>query len=190
MGSRDKFYSIVSAEHGIDDVGLAQPTGTVNSAENAANAYPRYSGKLMLNIATAPTPLRAGMAIRTVNLVAAHTALSKILKVIPGNKLILNIPFATGSTAGVTGSWAMDGGANNWDAFQAMGSDIPAGNVAMTYFEGNAVGAFGGTGGTYTAGKIYPIPGGIKTVQISNAGNIRLYRGATDHRKGSTATAV
>lgn len=189
MGSRDKFYSIVSAEHGIDDVGLSQPTGAVNSVEDAGNAYPRYAGKLLMNIVTAATPLRAGMAIRTISLVSAHTALSRILKVLNNNKLIVNIPFVTGSTAGTTGNWAMDGGANNWDALMPMGSDIPAGNVAMTYFEGGYQGAFGGTGGTYIAGKIYPFPGGIKTVQVSGAGNVRLFRGATNKRKGATGSA-
>lgn len=190
MGSRDKYFSVLAADHGIDDVGLAQPTGAVNSVQDAGNLEPRFAGKLMLNIATAATPLRAGMAIRTVNLVAAFTALSRILKVLNGNNLIVNIPFATGSTAGVTGSWAMDGGAHNWDAFQPMGSDIPAGNVAMTYFEGNQIGAFGGSGGTYSKDIKYFVPGGIKTVLISNAGNIRLFRGATDQRKGSTASSA
>src|SRR5258706_11227949 len=99
MGSRDKYFSVLAADHGIDDVGVSQPTGTVNSAEDAGNLEPRFSGKLMLNIATAATPLRAGMAIRTVNLVVAHTALSRILKVLAGNKLIVNTAFATGSTA-------------------------------------------------------------------------------------------
>jgi len=190
MGSKEKYFSVHSADHGIDDVGLAQPTGAVNSSADAASVDPRYAGKLLLNIATAPTPLRANMAIRTVNLVAAHTALSRILRVLPGNKLIVNIGFATGSTAGVTGSWAMDGGGSNWDAFQPMGTDIPAGNVAMTYFDGNQIGAFGGTGGTYSKDIKYFMPGGIKTVQISNAGNIRLFRGATNRPKGSTAVSL
>lgn len=190
MGSRDKYFSVFSGDHGVDDVGSSQPTGAVNSVADAASVDPRYAGKLLLNIATAPTPLRNNMPIRTVNLVTAHTALSRILRVLNGNKLIVNIPFATGSTAGVTGSWAMDGGGSNWDAFQPMGSDIPAGNVAMTYFDGGQIGAFGGTGGTYSKDTKYFIPGGIKTVQILNTGNIRLFRGATTKPKGATATAV
>lgn len=178
MGSKDKFFSITTATHGFDDVGLTQPSGTITGVADAGTVKPRWAGKLVLTIGaiTAGT-LRKGQAIRTAALDAAYNQLTRILEVVSTTKIIVNINLGA-APSDVTGTWAVDGGASAWDAMMPIGNDVTAANLTITFWDANQQGSKENAV-NYTKDKIYVFPGIIKTIQIATAGDVRLYRSGT-----------
>lgn len=176
MGSQDKFFSITAAPHGIDDIGLAQPSGTISARADAKVASAIYGGKLLLTV-DSTAALKKGMPVRIAGLDSGHNGLTRILAIVSATAMIVNITFNSGLADG-TGTWQVDGGAGAWDAFVPIGDDIAAGNLALTMWDTNKVGA-DLDAVAYTKDVIYAVPGIIKTAQVSTAGNVRLIRAAS-----------
>jgi hypothetical protein len=180
MGSKNKYYGVQSAEHGFDDVGLAQPTGTISAIADSKTAS-RWRGKLMITV-NDNTLLRVGQPIRIAGLDADHNGLTRILAIPKSasdgtGTIIVNVTF-NALDADVTGTWAIDGGAGAWDAFMPIGADLTAANLAITFWDPKRQGS-DENAVNYTKDQKYFFPAGIKTIQISTAGNVRLFRSAT-----------
>lgn len=180
MGSKEKFFSITSAEHGTDNLGLAQPTGNITAIGDAKNISSKWAGKLAITVNTILN-LSKGMPIRIYNLDSGHNGLTYIKEIVtlsgPVYKIITNIPYNNSLVDG-TGNFAIDGGAGSWDAFMPIGADLPAANVAFTLWDSDRQGG-NESASNYTQNKVYVFPGVIKTIQISTAGNVVLFRSAT-----------
>lgn len=188
MGSKDKFFSITTADKGFDDIGFAQPSGSVSAATAATMEGPLFSGKLRLTI-DSNALLRKGQAIRIAsigNATSPHTGLTRVLKLIGTTAVVVNLTYDTAQTADGTGTWFVDGGKGAWDAFMPIGADISAANLTVTFHKPNRQGS-DENAVDYLSGKLYPFPGTIKTIQLTTAGNLRLYRSASLKPGGSTA---
>lgn len=175
MGSKDKFFSVTSADKGTDDVGIAQSSGTVSAAADAKTASGRWSGKTLLTV-NSTAGLSAGMPINLTNLDAWLNYKTTILAVVSSTQLIVAVPFQTATD--VTGNWDITAGGGAWDALMPMGADLPAANLALTFWDpsregGNEIPT------TLLQGKMYMFPGVIKTIAITTAGNVKLFRAAT-----------
>ena len=178
MGSRDKFYSMISADKGTDDIGIAQATGTISAVESASTVAGRtdWNTKLLLTV-NSTAAMKKGMPIRIAALDAGHSGLTRILKVVSSTKIIVNIKYNASLVDG-TGTWALDGGAGAWDAMMPLSADLTGANLALTFWD---TGKQGGNESlpTYTKDQIYVFPGVIKSIQITTAGNVRLVRSAS-----------
>lgn len=188
MGSKDKYFGVESASHGFDDVGIAQPTGTISAIGDAKVAHGRWSGKLMLTV-NDNTLLRVGQPIRVAGLDSGHSGLTRILAIPKSasdgsGKIVVNITY-NDALVDATGTWAIDGGSSAWDAFMPIGADLTAANLSLTLWDANKQGS-DENAVNYTKDKIYYFPGVIKTIQISTAGNIRLFRAATNRPFGKS----
>lgn len=187
MDSKGKFYGMVTADKGTDDIGLAQPSGPISGYTAAASRTGRsdWNGKLAILVeGTGAAQLKDGQPIRIANTDTAHTGLTRVLKVLP-TSVIVNKDFSSGATA-PTGKWFVDGGANAWDAFAPLSADLTGANVTMTFWDTNKQGG-SPTAVNYEQGKVYVFPGVIKTIQIATAGDIRLIRSATTRPWGKDA---
>lgn len=176
MGSKDKFYSITSADKGVDDVGLAQASGTISAIGDAKTASGRWAGKLLLTI-NSSTALLKGQPINITNLDSGHNGLTRVLAVVSSTKIIVNITYDN-TLVDATGNWDVLGGAGAWDAIMADGTDITIANLALTYWDPEKQGGNELTE-NLLSGKVYVYPGIIKTILITTAGNVRLFRSAT-----------
>lgn len=180
MGSKDKYYGIQAASHGFDDIGLAQPTGTISAIGDSKVAHGRWKGKLLLTV-NDNTLLRVGQAIRISALDTAHNGLTRILAIPKSasdgsGTIIVNIAYDV-LLVDATGVWTVDGGAGAWDAFMPIGADLTAANLTITFWDPKRQGS-DENAVNYTKDQKYPFPAIIKTVQIATAGNIRLFRSA------------
>lgn len=189
MGSKDKYFASRSATHGFDDVGIAQPAGTITAIGNSNLAHGHWVGKLMLTVGD-NTLLRVGQAIRTIGLDSGHTGLTRILaipkKANDGTgKIIVNITYNPLLVDG-TGTWAVDGGASAWDTLTPIGADLTGANLAITFWFPDRQGSVEAAV-NYKQDILYQFPGIIKTIQISTGGNVRLTRSSTVRPNGSTA---
>lgn len=187
MGSKDKVYSIMSADKGVDDIGIAQPSGPINGYTGANHKTGRsdWQGKLAIDIGgTGAALLTKGEAIRLANSDAEHTGLTRVLAVV-SPYVIVNKDFATAATA-PTGMWFKDGGAGAWDAFSPLGGGLSGADIAMTFWDDSRQGG-DPSAVNYQEGEVYSFPGIIKTAQITTAGNIRLFRAATLRPFGESA---
>jgi hypothetical protein len=180
MGSRDKFYGIQSADHGFDDIGSAQPSGSISGATLATKWGPRFAGKTELIIsATGGTFSSARTSRSPINIISNDVWLngqSSILKVLGATHIIVNKAFQTGS--GGTGTYNLMGG----EGAPVSGSNLPT----FTFWDPSEQ-AMEENNVDYEQGKIYPFPAGIKTILISTTGNIRLIRSSTLRPKGQAA---
>lgn len=199
MGSKDKVLSILSADKGVDDIGLAQPSGAIQGETGSISGYTGanyktgrsdWQGKLAIYVgATGAALLKKGEAIRLANSDPEHTGLTRVLSIV-GSYAIVNIDFAgatgTGGTA-PTGMWFKDGGAGAWDAFMPVNDDLTGANIAsITFWDTKKQGAGATAAVDYLEGHVYAFPGIIKSIQLS-AGNIRLFRAATLRPEGKNA---
>ncbi len=184
MGSKDKYYASRAASHGFDDVGLAQPTGTISAIANSTTVSVVYKEKLLLTV-NSTTGLKKGQAIRISALDSGHNGLTRILSIVSSTKMIVNIPYNNTLSDG-TGVWSVDGGAGAWDSFMPIGADLTAANIAMTFWKPSEQGS-NEVAVNYTKDQLYMFPAGIKTIQISTAGNVRLFRSASLRPNGLPA---
>lgn len=174
MGSKDKFLSITAAPHGFDDIGQAQPSGTISAVAAASTASYVYRTKVLLTV-NSTTGLQKGMPIRIAALDAAYNGLTRILVVVSATQIIVNINYGD-VPVDVTGTWTVDGGAGAWDAFVPLGADLAAGVFVCTFWDSKLQGSdFDAV--AYTKDVIYATPGIIKTAQVT--GNVRLIRAAS-----------
>lgn len=184
MGSKDKFYSIQSADKGTDDIGFSQASGAISAIADAKTAHGRWAGKLMLTT-TSTAALQKGQPINITNLDAGHNGLTRVLAIVSATRFIVNIPFNVSLVDG-TGNWDVRGGAGAWDAFMPM-VDIPPANLpTITFWDQQKQGGEENKT-TYKAGVLYPFPGVIKTILLATAGDIRLVRSATLRPQGRDA---
>lgn len=173
MGSRDKFYSVTTADKGTDDAGLAAPSGTVSAVADAKTVSGRWAGKTVITVDSVAL-LTKGMPINLTNLDAWLNYKTTILDIIVVSKqVIVAVPFQAATD--VTGNWDISAGAGAWDAFMPMGADLTAANIALTYWDPNREGG-NELAANFLQGKMYMFPGIIKTFAITTAGNIRLFR--------------
>jgi len=189
MGSRDKFYGIQSAEHGFDDIGSAQPSGSISGATLATKWGPRFAGKTQLVIsATGGTFSSIRTSRSPINIISNDVWLngqSSILKILGATQVIVNKAFQTGS--GGTGTYNLMGGEGSWDAFMPIGATVSGSNLPTLAFWNPNKQTFDENNTDYEQGKIYPFPAGIKTILISSTGNIRLFRSSTLRPNGQAA---
>lgn len=189
MGSKDKYFGIQSAEHGFDDIGSAQPSGSISGATLATKWGPRFAGKTELVIsATGGTFSSTRTSRSPINIISNDVWLngqSSILKVLGATHIIVNKAFQTGS--GGTGTYNLMGGEGAWDAFQPLGAPVSGSNMPTLTFWDSSRQAMDENNVDYQQGVIYPFPAGIKTILITSTGNVRLFRSATLRPKGQTA---
>lgn len=176
MGSKDKFFSITSADKGTDDIGLLQASGTISAIGDAKTASGRWSGKLLLTINSSAKLLK-GQPINITNLDADHNGLTRVLAVVSATKIIVNKTYVS-SDVDATGNWDVLGGASAWDAMMPIGANLTAANIILTFWDPNKEGGED-TLSDFLSGKVYVFPGIIKTALIATAGNVRLFRAAT-----------
>lgn len=174
MGSKEKFLSMTSADHGFDDVGLAQPSGTVSGVAQVIAG--RWAGRIVLTV-NSTALMKRGQPINIGALDSVYSGATRVLRVISSTKVIVNIAYST-TPVDVTGTWDTLGGASAWDAFMPIGANLTGANITFTFWypdrqggDENAV--------DYLNGNLYAFPGIIKTIQIATAGNVRLIRSAS-----------
>lgn len=185
MGSKDKYFGVNSADHGFDDIGAAQPTGSFSGATSATPWGPRFAGKTKIALGSTAYTLRARQPIRIVSTDSYLTGLSSVLKVIGATQVIINKTYATGATSG-TGTFDTLGGEGAWDAFMPIGADLNATGASAITFWGSSDQGANEKAVSYTKDKVYFFPSVIKTVEIIST-NIRLFRSATLRPRGGTA---
>lgn len=194
MGSLDKTYAVAAAAHGVDILGLSQPTGGIFGIASAAAKTGRsdWFNKLLISVNDS-SYLKKGMAIQISGLGTGHSGLTRVLAIPGPSHAIVNLSYATAYTA-TQGTWDLRGGAGAWDAFQPIGVDLPVKNIStLTFWNDNVQpkGATAPTSTSYTKDVIYRFPGGIKTIALGTAGStggdIRLFRSATLRPEGRTA---
>lgn len=193
MDSKGKFYSTVTLDKGTDEIGLSQPSGPIQGETGGISGYtaatPKtgrsdWADKLAIYVGgTGAALLKKGDAIRLANTDAEHTGLTRVLD-LSGSYAIVNKDFSSGATA-PTGMWFKDGGAGAWDAFIPIGGGASGPNITMTFWDSSRQGG-SPTAGTFEEGKVYVMPGVIKTIQIT-AGNLKLIRSATTRPFGKDA---
>lgn len=171
MGSKEKLASIISAAHGIDDVGFAQPTGTINSvaALGGQTQYRKYA----VVTTNAAHNLMKGQPIN-ISGSTDYDGPTRILRVLSPTAVMIK----RGFTITKTGNWDVRTVEGNWEALMPMGADITAANLTITSWRQNEQGG-NEVAVDYTRDHMYVIPGGIKRIGIATAGNMRLFRGAS-----------
>jgi len=189
MSSKDKYFNINTAEHGFDDIGSAQPSGSIEGATLATKWGPRFAGKTQLVISATGGTFKSTRNSRSpINIISNDTwltGLSSILKVIGATQIIVNKSFQTGS--GGTGTYNLMGGEGAWDAFMPIGGTVSGSNLPTLTFWDSSRQSMDENNVDYQQGVIYPFPAGIKTILISSTGNVRLIRSATLRPKGQAA---
>jgi len=185
MGSKEKFYGIITAAHGFDDIGLAQPTGGV-SAVSKYNVGKYWKYALVTSVSA--HNLTKGQQVN----ISGTTYYD-------GPSIVLAVPSTTtfvikkGFYVTATGSWDVKAAEGNWDALMPIGAGVSAANIAIVPWKPEQLGG-NEASVDFTQDKVYPIPGGIKKVNLATAGNIRLFKAASvrpgDGRNLATATIV
>lgn len=170
MGSKDKFYGIITEAHGVDDIGFAQPTGAINSvAKYNVGKYWKYA------------VITAGAAH---NLTKGQQVNISGTTYYDGPSIVISVPSTTtfvikkGFYITATGSWDVKAAEGNWDAMMPIGAGVSGANLSLTFWKPDMQGGNDITT-DYTADKVYPLPGGLKRVGIATAGNLRLFRAAS-----------
>lgn len=176
------------ADHGFDDIGTAQPTGSFLGATLATKWGPQFAGKTQIVI-NPTSALKSGQTVNLTSTDSYLTAKTTVLKVLGGGtQVIVNRTWQT-PTAGTSGTGTYDtlGGEGAWDAFMPIGTGVNATGVAMTFWKENQQGSNEAAAvGVFSQDKTYYFPNTIKTILIST-GNIRLFRSATRRPSGLTA---
>lgn len=170
MGSKNRFYSVESQDKGFDDIGFAQPTGTINSvAKYKTGKWTKYA----VITSNAAHNVTKGQAINITG-TTDYDGPTRVLEVLSTTTFVIKRAF----TITKTGGWDVKGGAGSWDAFIPLDSAVDGSDITFESFDPNQQ---GGTEflGILQQGVIYPVPGGIKKVLMATAGNIRLIRSAT-----------
>ena len=188
MGSKNKYFGVESADHGFDDIGVAQPSGSFSGATLATKWGPRFAGKTQIVLGTTAGLLRTGQSLNLTSTDGYLTAQTRILKVLPGaTQVIVNRTWQT-PTAGTsgTGTYNVLGGEGAWDGFMPIGGNVTGANLTLTFWEPNQQGS-DENAVDYFEGKKYYFPGTIKTALIASSGNIRLFRSASLRPRGATA---
>ena len=176
MGSKDKFFSITSADKGTDDVGIAQASGAVSAVSDAKTISGRWSGKTAITVDSV-TALVKGMPIHILLLDSWLNGNHHIIDVVVASKQVI-LETAYQVPTDVIGTWDLTGGLSAWDAMMPIGGDLTAANVALTYWDANREGG-NELLSNFLSGKVYVFPGVIKSILITTAGNVRLFRAAT-----------
>lgn len=172
MGSKEKFFGIITADHGFDDIGFAQSGGSITSIE-------RYGGagkwrKMALVTTSAAHGLTRGQQINITSTITEYNGPAIVLDVVSTTKLLVKKPY----TIGGTGTFDGNAGEGNWSALMPIGADLPTSNIAMLSWKPDEQGG-NEISQPLTKDKVYPIPGGIRKVTISNSGDVRLFRAAS-----------
>lgn len=177
MGSREKYFSLNSADKGVDNIGFTQPAGVINSvARYGAGKWAKYA----LVTASAAHNLTRGQQVN----VTGTTDYD-------GPSIVIAVPTTTtfvikkGFTVTKTGAWDVKIAEGHWDAFIVVGADIPAANIALEFWNGNKEGGADSTV-VFTKDQRYVFPGGIKRVTITTAGDIKLIRSAVPRPGGGS----
>ena len=186
MGSKDKYFGVRSASHGFDDIGYAQPSGSISSVA-------RYGGagkwrKMAVVTASAPHNLTNGQAVNIAG-TTDYDGPTIVLDVVSSTQFLIKRPF----TVTKTGTFDCKAGEGNWDAMIPLGADIPAGNLAFSFWKPE-MNAGNETGVVYTKDELYTFPGGIRRAIMSTAGttaacNARLIR-ASSLRPGGVKSKI
>lgn len=170
MGSKDKFYGIVSAAHGVDTIGTDQATGTISAvAKYGAGKWAKYA---MVTEASAHN-LTKGQQVN-IGGTTDYDGPTIVIAIVGTTKYVIKKAFTitkTGTRDGLVG----DG---NWDAMMPIGGDLAAANVSIDFWQPNLEGG-DDVDEVFTQDKIYVFPGGIKKITIATSGNVKLYRAAS-----------
>lgn len=170
MGSREKYFGVQSADHGFDDIGWAQPTGTINSvAKYNVGQYWKYA----LVTANAAHNLTKGMRINITGS-TDYDGPTRIVAVPSSTTFVIK----RGFTVTKTGNWDLRTVEGNWDAIQPIGANVTgATNIAYEFWKPDMEGGNEALP-NLTIDKLYPMPG-LKKVTLNSSGNLRLYRAAS-----------
>jgi hypothetical protein len=185
MSAQNKVASVIGATHGFDDVGIAQPSGTISAVADGGAYSSRYAGKLMLTV-NDTAALKKGQPIRIAALDSGHNGLTRILAIAvagaPG-KIIVDTDYNDSLVDG-TGTWDCTGGESAWTAMMPLGANILGSNITFTFhFPERQSGSPSAAGIEYQQDQIYVFPGIIKSIVIATAGNVRLSRDRSPNPK-------
>lgn len=183
MGARDKFYSLLTAAHGVDTLGINQATGTISSvAKYGAGKWAKYA----LVTEGAAHNLTKGQQVN-IGGTTDYDGPSIVIATVGTTKYVIKKAFT------VTKTGTRDGlaGEGNWDAMMPVGGDLAAANVSLQFWQPEMEGG-DDTDPVFSQDKVYVFPGGIKNITIATAGNVKLYRAASIRRGGvrNPATAA
>lgn len=176
MGSKDKYFGILSSSHGFDDIGFAQGVGTITAvAKYGAGKWNKYA----MVTENAAHSLTKGM---TVNITGTtdYDGPTRVIAIVSTTKYVIDRPFTITKTGARDGKQAE----GNWDGFMPIGADVPAGNLTLTFWDPNQQGGLD-TSTDFTKNILYRTPGGIKRAIMGTAGtsataaSIRLMRAAS-----------
>ena len=160
MGSRDKFYGVETRSHGIDDVGVLQTAGTINSvAKYGAGKWAKYA----LVTASAAHNLTMGQSVNILG-TTDYDGPTRVVATPSTTTFVIKRPF----TITKTGTWDGKAAEGNWDAFMPMHGDMAAAGVTFVYWRPEQQGGLDGFA-NFTKDVVYKIPGGLKTVTCATA---------------------
>jgi len=181
MGSIDKTHTLYSFGHGFDDVGFAQPTGTISSVSKYnAGKWAKYA----LVESAATHGLAKGQPVN-ISGTTDYDGPTRVVEVKGPTAFVIKRAFSVTKS----GNWDVRSGLGNWDGLMAIGADVTAANIAIELFNPDLQGG-NELATNLTKDKVYPIPGGIKKCTITNAGNIRLIRAASTKPMAVKSTSV
>ena len=169
MGSQDKYFGVRSAQHGFDDVGFAQPTGTINSARQYKTG--KWS-KYALMESAAAHGLTKGQAINISN-TTDYDGPTRVVDVPGPTAFVIKRAFSVTKT----GNWDLRTVEGNWDGLMPLDNATGSTNITFEFWKP-------GMGGglqpavALTKDVVYPLPG-LKKVTIASSGNLRLFRAAS-----------
>ena len=170
MSSIDKAFSLASNPHGFDDVGFAQPTGTINSARQFKTG--KWAKYALMESASAHG-LTKGQAINISNS-TDYDGPTRVVEVPGPTAFVIKRAFSVTKT----GNWDLRTVEGNWDGVQAIG-DLATGstNITFQFWKPNDLGGLQ-PAVAMTKDIVYPMPG-LKKVTINSSGNLRLFRAAS-----------
>lgn len=171
MGSKNRFYSVESQDKGFDDIGSAQPTGSISSvAMYKTGQYAKYA---LVTTGSAHN-LTKGQPINITG-TTDYDGPTRVLAVLSTTTFVIKRAF----TVTKTGNFDVTAAVGNWDAIIPLDASVDgATNVAIEYWDKNQQGG-NELVGQFLRGTTYKFPGGIKKITINTSGNLRLIRGAS-----------
>jgi len=170
MSSIDKAFGLSSLSHGFDDVGFAQPTGTISSARQYKTG--KWSKYALIESAAAHG-LTKGQAINITG-TTDYDGPTRVVDVTSPTGFVIKRAFSVTRT----GSWDIKTVEGNWDGIQPLGDNATGStNITFEFWKpGMAAGLQPAV--AMTKDVVYPMPG-LKKVTINSSGNLRLIRAAS-----------
>lgn len=171
MGSKDKYFGIQSNAHGFDDIGFAQPTGSISSvAQYKTGKWAKYA---VVTSGSAHN-LTKGQSINITG-TTDYDGPTRVIEVLSSTTFVIK----RGYTTTKTGAWDCKQAIGAWDALMAIGGGASGANMTIEYHDNDFQGGKE-LANDFTQNVVVPMPGVIKKITLATAGNIRLFRSSTD----------